>query len=224
MAKKQIIEHGLLFKSPDILREKIIAGLDEVGRGCLAGPVVAGAVVFPEHFDLVGLDDSKNLTEKERLNLEIEIKSHALSYGIGLVWMKQIQSINILNASLLAMARALAALKWRTPNMVPNIFHVDGTFVIPREFLIPYQLNPIEQKAIVSGDALDPSISAASILAKNFRDNLMQKMDKRFPGYGLAQHKGYGTKQHREAIEELGPSPLHRMGFRLLKQEQGRLC
>lgn len=226
--KKEVIQHGLLYKpSQNTLQESsIIAGLDEVGRGCLAGPVVAGAVVFPKDFDIVGLDDSKSLSEKERLRLEDEIKQHAWGYGIGLVWMKTIQEINILQASLLAMARALAALSKRLEGAQANILLVDGTFTIPQFYLDKYHLKPEHQKAIVSGDALEPSISAASILAKNFRDKLMSKMDKRFSGYGFASHKGYGTKEHREALQKLGPCPLHRMEFRSVKpvMEQGTLC
>ncbi len=225
MAKKQVIQNGLLHRSEaKNLQDEHIVGLDEVGRGCLAGPVVAAAVVFPKDFDLIGLTDSKALSQKERFELELEIKNYCLSYGLGLVWMEKIREINILNASLLAMARALKALVFRTPKINPSILYVDGTFTIPPEFLLPYNLTPKTQKAIVSGDALEPSISAASILAKNFRDNLMIKLDARYPGYDFASHKGYGTKKHREAIEKLGICPLHRTGFRLVKQEQGRLC
>ena len=226
--KKEIIQHGLLHKPADNIlhSNKIIAGLDEVGRGCLAGPVVAGAVVFPEDFDIVGLDDSKALTEKERLRLGEEIKNLAWSYGIGLVWMDKIQEINILQASLLAMARALAALKSRTKNAEPKILLIDGTFSIPHFYLNQYGLNPEQQTCIISGDASEPSIAAASIIAKNFRDNLMIKMDVRYPNYGFASHKGYGTKEHRDALQKLGPCPLHRMDFRSVKpvQEQGKLC
>ena len=226
--KKEIIQHGLLHKPTEsaLSTNKIIAGLDEVGRGCLAGPVVAGAVVFPEDFDIVGLDDSKALTEKERLRLGEEIKNLAWSYGIGLVWMDKIQEINILQASLLAMARALAALKIRTKSAEPKILLIDGTFSIPHFYLNQYGLNPERQTCIISGDALEPSISAASILAKNFRDNLMVKMNIRYPNYGFASHKGYGTKEHRDALQKLGPCPLHRMDFRSVKpaQEQGKLC
>ena len=226
--KKEIIQHGLLHKSAEsiIAADSISAGLDEVGRGCLAGPVVAGAVVFPKDFDILGLDDSKKLSEKERLRLGEEIKSLAWSYGIGLVWMDKIQEINILQASLLAMARALAALKKRMPNAEPKILLIDGTFTIPHFYLEQYKLHPDLQKTIISGDSLEPSISAASILAKNFRDNLMVKMDTRYPNYGFASHKGYGTKEHRDALEKLGPCPLHRMDFRSVKpaQIQGKLC
>jgi len=226
--KKEIIQHGLLHKpeASILSANSIIAGLDEVGRGCLAGPVVAGAVVFPEDFDIVGLDDSKALTEKERLHLGEEIKNLAWSYGIGLVWMDKIQEINILQASLLAMARALAALKKRIEGAEPKILLIDGTFIIPHFYLSQYGLSPEQQTCIISGDSLEPSISAASILAKNFRDSLMVKMDTRYPGYGFASHKGYGTKEHREALEKLGPCPLHRMDFRSVKpvQKQGRLC
>lgn len=227
--KKEIIQHGLLFKPEDanLHENTLLIGLDEVGRGCLAGPVVAGAVAFPQGFDILGLDDSKNLSEKERLQLGEEIKNLSWSYGIGIVWMKAIQEINILQASLLAMARATAALNLRMKSDAPYTLLVDGTFTIPHFYLQEYGIKPSHQECIVSGDALVPAISAASIIAKNFRDTFMVRMDKRFPGYGFASHKGYGTKEHRDALQKRGPCPLHRLDFKSVKKpssEQGFLC
>ena len=228
MAKrKELINHGILYRPHDWANENICAGIDEVGRGCLAGPVVAGAVVFPKDFDLIGLDDSKKLSEKERLCLDGEIKNLAWAWGIGLVWQKTIEEINILQASLLAMARAIAALKIKFPQTDPKIYLIDGTFPIPPFYLAKYSLSPLSQKTIVQGDALEPSISAASVIAKNFRDKLMIKMDERYPGYGFASHKGYGTKEHRLAIQKQGPCPLHRMDFKSVRpksMKQGSLC
>lgn len=225
--KKELINHGILYRPHNLSDDTICAGIDEVGRGCLAGPVVAGAVVFPKGFDLIGLDDSKKLTEKERLCLDSEIKSLAWAWGIGLVWQKKIEEINILQASLLAMARAVAALRIKFPQTSPKIYLIDGTFAIPAFYLKKYQLNPLTQKTIVQGDASEPSISAASVIAKNFRDRLMIKMDARYPNYGFASHKGYGTNEHRLAIQKYGPCPLHRMDFKSVRpqsMEQGTLC
>ena len=225
--KKELIHHGILFRPTNLSNESIVVGVDEVGRGCLAGPVVAGAVVFPKDFDLIGLDDSKKLSEKERLSLDTDIKELAWAWGIGLVWMKTIQEINILQASLLAMTRAIAALKYNYPKIDPKIYLVDGTFTIPQFYLNEYSLSPVSQKSIIQGDALEPSISAASIIAKNFRDKLMIKMHNRYPEYGFASHKGYGTKEHRAALLKFGPCPLHRMDFKSVRPqtlEQGSLC
>lgn len=225
--KKELINHGILFRPSNLSNDSITVGLDEVGRGCLAGPVVAGAVVFPKNFDLIGLDDSKKLSKKERLNLDSEIKELAWAWGIGLVWMKTIQEINILQASLLAMARALAALKYKFPQIDPKIYLIDGTFILPQFYLNQYSLSPLSQKSIIQGDSSEPSISAASIIAKNFRDKLMIKLDKRYPMYGFASHKGYGTKKHRNAIQKFGPCPLHRMDFKSVRPQtltQGTLC
>lgn len=227
--KKEVIQHGLLYKphTESDRENAVIVGLDEVGRGCLAGPVVAGAVAFPEGFDLMGLDDSKKISETERVRLGEEIKNLAWSYGIGLVWMDKIQEINILQASLLAMARATAALKKRLSHQTPHVLLIDGTFIIPQFYLTQYGIIPEKQECFVSGDSLIPAISAASIIAKNFRDALMVKMDIRYPQYGFASHKGYGTKEHRDALLQHGPCPLHRLDFKsvlLPSIEQGRLC
>ncbi|MDD4648737.1 MAG: ribonuclease HII [Desulfoplanes sp.] len=178
----------------------LIAGVDEAGRGCLAGPVVAGAVILPLDFALPGLDDSKKLTAKKRTCLESSIKKQALAWSLGLAWPREIEAINILRASLVAMRRAVLSL--RVP---PAFVLVDGNQKIP--FSLPQQF-------VIGGDAKVPCIAAASIMAKTFRDRLMTHLDRRYPGYGLARHKGYGTKEHRDALRTLGPCIQHRMTFR----------
>lgn len=184
----------------------LVAGVDEAGRGCLAGPVVAGAVILPAAFDLPGLTDSKKLTAQKRGLLEASIKHQAVAWGLGVVWAAEIDRINILQATFKAMAKAVAALR-----AVPGHLEIDGDKIIPsRLLLFP---NP-SQRAIIEGDALIPSISAASILAKTFRDRLLESLERRYPGYGLAIHKGYGTAAHRDALVRLGPCRLHRLTFR----------
>ena len=184
----------------------MMAGVDEAGRGCLAGPVVAGAVILPQSFDLPFLTDSKKLTPERRAGLEPAIKAQAVAWGVGVIWAAEIDRINILNATFRAMARAVAALKVR-----PSRLEVDGNKIIPSHLLC---LPLTTQKAVVDGDALIPAISAASILAKTFRDRLMERLDKRYPGYGLAEHKGYGTSVHLAALANLGPCRLHRVTFK----------
>jgi len=184
----------------------LFAGIDEAGRGCLAGPVVAGAVILPETYDLPLLTDSKKLTPERRAVLEPAIKAQAVAWGLGVVWAPDIDRVNILNATFRAMARAVAVMKIR-----PFRLEVDGDKIIPSRFL-PFP--GLTQKAVVGGDALVPAISAASILAKTFRDRLMARLGRRFPGYGLDEHKGYGTAAHLEALVRLGPCPLHRLTFR----------
>lgn len=227
--KKSVIEQGLLFSAP-LTQEALVAGADEAGRGCLAGPVVAAAVIFPEGFDLMGLDDSKVLKAEERDRLAAEIRQLATGWGIGLAWMDEIARINILQASLMAMTRAVAAMRVRmkAEGLVPARLLVDGTQIIPPMYFRKFGMPAPEQEAVVDGDALVPAISAASILAKTFRDELMVKLDARWPEYGFARHKGYGTKEHREALAKFGPCPLHRLDFHGVlppkKQEQGWLC
>lgn len=227
--KKSVIEQGLLFTAP-LTQEALVAGADEAGRGCLAGPVVAAAVIFPEGFDLMGLDDSKVLKAEERDRLAAEIRQLATGWGIGLAWMDEIARINILQASLMAMTRAVAAMRVRmkAEGLVPARLLVDGTQIIPPMYFRKFGMPAPEQEAVVDGDALVPAISAASILAKTFRDELMVKLDARWPEYGFARHKGYGTKEHREALAKFGPCPLHRLDFHGVlppkKQEQGWLC
>ncbi len=181
--------------------------MDEAGRGCLAGPVVAGAVILPAAYDLPGLGDSKALSPARRQALEPLIKQQALAWSLGLSWPREIESINILRASLLAMQRAVTTL--RVP---PSFVLVDGNQKIP--FALP-------QECVIGGDAKVACIAAASILAKTFRDRLMGHLDRRYPGYGLAVHKGYATKAHREMIRRKGPCPLHRTTFRGVRCELG---
>ena len=176
----------------------LIAGIDEAGRGCLAGPVVAGAVILA-NTDLKGLADSKKLSPGNRNRLQAEIKEKALAWSIGISWPNEIDRINILQATFMAMIRALANLKHK-----PDHVLIDGNQTIPLK---------ISQQAIVRGDTSHPCISAASILAKTFRDRLMVGFDKKYPGYGFAGHKGYGTRKHMESIRLLGPCPIHRMTF-----------
>lgn len=229
--QRTIESQGLLLPGQD-KAGSLTAGLDEAGRGCLAGPVTAAAVVFADGFDIVGLDDSKVLREEERQRLAGEIRALAPGWGVGLAWMNDISAHNILQASLLAMARALAALRRRmgaAPDAdLPARILIDGNHVIPPVFFRQYGIPLPEQRAIVDGDALVPSISAASVLAKTFRDDLMTRLDRRWPQYGFRRHKGYGTREHREALRRFGPCPLHRLEFRgvapVREQEQGRLC
>jgi len=179
---------------------KIIAGLDEAGRGPLAGPVVAAAVVFDELPDGLGIDDSKKLTPKRRASLVFDIYSLAASVGVGICWPAEIDEINIHRASLLAMERAAGAL-----TVTPDYLLIDGKFPIS---------SPIPQRPIISGDSLSISIAAASIIAKTARDRLMESYDRLYPGYGLAGHKGYPSKTHLASLAVLGPSPIHRRSFR----------
>ncbi len=183
-----------------------IAGIDEAGRGCLAGPVVAAAVILPARYDLPGLTDSKKVPEARRDILAVAIREQAVSWALGLAWPEEIDRINILQATMRAMARASIRLK-----CVPTLLLVDGN----RTFC-----SPVPQKAIVGGDLSQPCISAASILAKTFRDKLMAALDTRYPGYGLARHKGYGTREHLKAIEQLGPCRIHRKTFRGVRPER----
>ena len=173
---------------------RVIAGTDEAGRGPLAGPVVAAACILPPDFLPAGLDDSKKLTEKKREKLFDIITESAVSYCIASASPEEIDQYNILEASLLAMRRAIAGL-----SVQPDLVLVDGC--INRGFTIP-------AKAIVSGDALSPSIAAASILAKVTRDRMCLDMDAQYPGYGFAKHKGYPTPAHKLAVYEYGPCPI----------------
>ena len=181
------------------------AGIDEAGRGCLAGPVVAGAVILPPGYDLPGLTDSKKLSPRRRAELAQAIKAQAVSWALGFSWPREIDRINILQATLAAMSRALCALR-----VQPDCVLVDGNRAFP---------SPLPLTTVVGGDAIHPCISAASILAKTFRDELLERMDERYPGYGLAVHKGYGTREHLEALRRLGPSPAHRATFRGVRPE-----
>ncbi len=194
-----------------------VVGIDEVGRGCLAGPVVACAVILPDGFSLAGLDDSKKLTPAQREKLSPLIKDMASAWSLGIVWPGRIDRINILQATFEAMARALSRVLAHTQEKPPYTVLVDGNKTIPDAMLsasCPDDLrSQIRQKYVVKGDSLSPAISAASILAKVWRDNLMVHLSRRWPGYGFEIHKGYGTKAHYEALEKLGPCPVHRLSF-----------
>ncbi len=179
---------------------QLIAGVDEVGRGPLAGPVVAAAVILDPKQPIEGLTDSKKLTEKRREALAIEIREKALAWSLGRAEVSEIDEINILWASMLAMKRAVEGL-----SVAPEFVKIDGN----RCPDLPY---PME--AIVKGDLTEAEISAASIIAKVARDNEMMEMDIKYPGYGFAKHKGYPTKQHREALIKQGASPIHRLSFK----------
>jgi len=177
-----------------------IAGVDEVGRGPLAGAVVAAAVILDPRYPIDGLTDSKKLTEKRRQALAIEIREKSLSWALGRAEVEEIDEINILWASMLAMKRAVESL-----SIEPTLVQVDGNRCPDLKY---------EMEAIVKGDLTVPQISAASIIAKVARDQEMQQMDVLYPGYGFAKHKGYPTKQHQTALIELGVSPIHRLSFK----------
>lgn len=178
---------------------QIICGVDEAGRGPLAGPVCAAAVILPPHLEIPGLNDSKKLTDKRRRELYPLIKEKALAYGIAFADHQEIDEINILQATYLAMERALAQLSIR-----PDIALIDGNRA--KDFGIPVN-------TVVKGDSLSANIAAASILAKVTRDDVMLVMAESFPQYHFEVHKGYGTKAHYEALAEHGPCPIHRMTF-----------
>lgn len=181
----------------------LIAGVDEAGRGPLAGPVVAAAVILNPHQPIVGLADSKKLSEKAREQLFTEITEKAQCYAIASASVEEIDQMNILQATLLAMRRAVSQLA-----IQPNEIWVDGN-------QDPKCL--VSTRLIIDGDALEPCISAASILAKVTRDRWMLVLDQTHPGYGLAKHKGYGTQAHLEALKHLGASPCHRRSFKPVK-------
>lgn len=272
------------------LRIGVRIGIDEAGRGCLAGPVVAAAVLFPQGFDaasaLPGLDDSKKLTAARREALAVKVREVCIAHGVGLSWQEEIDRVNIRNATFRAMARAVLGLAALLEDMgstakeragVPDdtlpLLLIDGNAVIPalhwqaccegtpdgmgvgdasfdatcdgpagaaegmrggamywERFLPPLPVRrPLrvpampEQRAVVDGDALVPSISAASVIAKTVRDSLMVRLDACCPGYGLARHKGYGTREHLRALAEKGPSALHRRTFRGVRREEEQL-
>lgn len=177
----------------------LFCGVDEVGRGSLAGPVVAAAVILPKFVKLIEVKDSKELTPAKRVKLFSEIKSKAISFGIGIVNHRLIDKINIKNASWLAMKKAIERL-----NPKPDFVLVDG-FAIPDLF--------IKNQGVINGDKKSLSIASASILAKVIRDEIMIKFHNRFPEYNFAQHKGYPTKKHLAVLKCLGPSPIHRKSY-----------
>ena len=180
---------------------RFIAGVDEVGRGALAGPVVAAAVILPEGFDHEELADSKTLSPEKRQALYEIITREALAWAVGEASHEEIDAMGILQASLLAMARAVTRL-----SLTPELLLVDGRFTLPGWG------GP--QKAVVDGDALCASIAAASIVAKVHRDRLMESLCPAYPSYGFSRHKGYGTREHLEALRIYGPCPIHRRTFR----------
>ena len=190
--------------------QRLLAGVDEAGRGCWAGPVVAAAVILPDRWCPDGLDDSKKLTAPQREVFYGQIKASALSWGACAVSSVEIDRTNILRATLRAMAGAVARL-----NIRPDLVLVDG-------LQVPDVECPAE--AVVRGDSTSASIAAASVVAKVLRDRVMTAWDVRFPGYGFASHKGYGAASHREALVRLGPCPLHRFSYRPVAElDQGHL-
>ena len=178
---------------------RLICGVDEAGRGPLAGPVYAAAVILPRGLVLEGLDDSKKLTEKKREALFDPIREQAIAYGIASASVEEIETLNILNATFLAMNRAIEKL-----NPMPELALIDGN----RNTGITFP-----SRCVVKGDARCADIAAASVLAKVSRDRFMLEMAKQYPRYRFEQHKGYGTKLHYDMLKEYGPSPIHRMSF-----------
>ncbi len=200
------ILHRSVKKQPTIM-----AGVDEAGRGCLAGPVVAAAVVLPASMHIgLELKDSKQLSAPARERLEKQIKASVPAWSLGLAWPNEIDRVNILQATLQAMCRAVSTLKIK-----PKLILVDGNQ--PPPLSVPCQCIP-------GGDKTVAAISAASIVAKVFRDRLMGHLDRKYPGYGFERHKGYGTKGHLQQLDTLGPCTIHRRSFapvrRVLKERQ----
>lgn len=183
---------------------RYIAGIDEAGRGPLAGPVVSAAVILPEVFDLPGLTDSKKISERKREQLYPLIRKQAVAVGIGLASPREIDRSNILAATLSSMQRAVRRLPVRADYLL-----IDGISAIETE---------LPQKTIKQGDSRSLSIAAASVVAKVVRDRIMVAFDRHFPGFGFARHKGYGSVEHRDAIARMGPTPLHRTGFRGVRE------
>lgn len=191
---------------PNFGSGKIEAGCDEAGRGPLAGPVVAAAAIMPVDYKNELLNDSKKLKKKDRDKLELIIKRDAIAWAIAEVSHEEIDEINILNASFLAMHRAIAKLK-----TTPELLLIDGNRFKPYK--------DVPHECVVKGDGKYMSIAAASILAKTYRDALMEAAAQQYPGYGWETNAGYPTKKHRDAIRKLGVTPLHRMSFRLLPEQ-----
>ena len=189
----------MLINDLEVNETDLVAGVDEVGRGPLAGPVVAAAVILDPKKPIDGLCDSKKMSANRRLEMSDKIKSNSLAWSLGRAEVKEIDEINILQASLLAMKRAIELL-----NIEPDIVLVDGNYTPSVNF---------RKKAIVKGDSLISEISAASIIAKVERDNEMIALDKIYPGYGFSSHKGYPTKQHIESLKRLGITDIHRITF-----------
>ena len=191
-----------MWEIEEALAEKgvgVICGVDEAGRGPLAGPVYAAAVILPDHLEIPGLDDSKKLTDKRRRELMPIIKEQAIAYGIGVATEQEIDEINILQATFLAMERAIAQLEGKA-----DFALIDGNR--EKDFGLPVM-------TVVKGDSRSANIAAASVLAKVSRDDYMEEMAKQYPEYGFEIHKGYGTKAHYEALRTYGHCPLHRVTF-----------
>jgi len=217
-AEGQRLRHLLKFE--DELWEQgfqFIAGVDEAGVGPLAGPVVAGAAILPRGYKLRELDDSKKLDEEKREQLAKRIKADAVAWAIGIAEVEEIDRLNIYHAGLLAMRRAVEGLNAR-----PDF--VQSDFLLPDFLLVDARTIPdcaMPQRGIIRGDSLSASIAAASILAKTTRDGMMLELDRQFPGYGLAGHKGYPTPEHVAALRRLGASPIHRRSFRPVREVLG---
>ncbi len=188
---------------------RLIAGVDEAGMGPWAGPVVAAAVVLPRDFRPPGIDDSKALNEPLRERLAVEIRAAAVAWGLGVAEVDEIDRLNIYRAGLVAMRRAVEALS------------VSPDFVLVDARTIPAIAAP--QKGLIRGDALSLTIAAASIVAKTARDAMMRDLDRQYPGYGFARHKGYGTPEHKERLSRLGPCPIHRRSFAPVRDVLGDL-
>lgn len=207
VAKEALIQHSLHMsrfeKKATAAGYQVIAGIDEVGRGPLAGPVVAAAVILDSKEPILGLDDSKKLSKKKRQELFEEIRKKALAIGIGASESLEIDQLNILQATKKAMVRAVNQL-----NLQPDLLFIDAETID----------SPIDQKAIIKGDSNSNSIAAASIIAKVTRDQWMESYDKQYPGYDFASNVGYGTKSHLEALKNQGPSPIHRYSFAPVKK------
>lgn len=206
---------------PQALRAGLLVGIDEAGVGPLAGPVVAAAVILPDDFELPELYDSKQLNSKDRLHCERVIRQRAIGIGVARVSPRKIDSINILNAMLQAHEGAMQQL-----DTTPTLVLVDGHRA-PR---LPEHWRHARLRTVVRGDSASMSIAAASIIAKSTRDRILQRLDRRYPGYGFADHKGYGTPAHKEAVRQLGLSPVHRRSFcgwledeKLLRQQMSLL-
>ncbi len=187
---------------PFFTENLIEAGCDEAGRRCIAGPVVAAAVILPRGMDFPEFDDSKKLTEKQREKLRVKVVENAAAYGVGIVSAEEIDEINILNASFLAMHRAIDQLKIRL-----ELLLIDGNRF--------NKYHDLKHQCIVGGDAKYQSIAAASILAKTTRDHIMEELDTQYPAYNWKQNKGYPTIEHKNAVAEYGMSPYHRKTFNM---------
>jgi ribonuclease HII len=200
------MNRGLKARDQAIRRKgyPLLCGVDEVGRGPLAGPVVASAVVLDPGCVPEGIDDSKLLVKEERERLELLIKDTAIVWAIGVAGPEEIDALNILRASLLAMERAISLL-----GRPPDFILVDGIHRVASD---------LPQKTLIKGDSLSASVAAASILAKVYRDKLMEDYAVQYPGYGFEQHMGYATAEHREALKTLGPSPIHRRTFKGVRE------